>query len=377
MTEIYVIRHVQAEGNLFRMMQGHWDGSVTELGVRQRDALAERFREQKIDALYSSDLSRAIFTASAITSYHNIELQLDRRLREINVGPWEGVPFANLEWEYPEQFYNFMNKAEDFYLEGAETFHQVQDRMLEVLRDIAEANEGKTVAVTSHGVSIRCLMCALLGISLNDRDRMPIFVNTGVARILYDQGRFTVDTVNDSSHLGDLPRTHATIPVMFRDEAIDPREHRDYYCRCYADAWKAAHGDLGGFHPELYYQAAVEHYLHDPGSVLMIYHGDKPVGLLDMDSAKGAHADYGWVSLLYLQEEYRHQNYGVQLIGRAIVKYSLAGMKSLRLLVSEDNTEALAFYRKWGFRELSRQSGSTGSLLLMEKDLRGKYYGDV
>ena len=44
MTEIFVIRHVQAEGNLYRHMQGHWDGGVTPLGVRQRDALAERFR---------------------------------------------------------------------------------------------------------------------------------------------------------------------------------------------------------------------------------------------------------------------------------------------------------------------------------------------
>lgn len=44
MTEIYLIRHAQAEGNLYRMMQGHWDGSVTALGMKQIDALAERFR---------------------------------------------------------------------------------------------------------------------------------------------------------------------------------------------------------------------------------------------------------------------------------------------------------------------------------------------
>lgn len=377
MTEIYVIRHVQAEGNLFRMMQGHWDGNVTELGCRQRDALALRFRDINIDALYSSDLSRAVFTASAITQYHDIEMQIDRRLREINTGSWEGVPFSNLEWNYPKQYYNFMNRAEDFSFEGAETFRQVQDRMMEALRDIAEANDGKTVAVTSHGVSIRCLVCALLGISLNDTKNAPVFVNTGVARILYDKGKFTVDYINDSSHLGDLPRTHATISVMFRDEAIDPREHRDFYCSCYADAWKSAHGSLKGFNPEPYYLSAVEHYLYDPKSVFMIYHGDKPVGLLDLDSAKGAHAKYGWVSLLYLSEEYRHQNYGVQVIGRAIVKYSLAGMTSLRLLVSEDNKDALAFYRKWGFRELSSQTGANSRLLLLERDLRGNCNGHV
>ena len=65
MTEIYVIRHVQAEGNLYRHMQGHWDGDVTALGRRQRDALAERFRDISVDAVYSSDLYRARFTATS------------------------------------------------------------------------------------------------------------------------------------------------------------------------------------------------------------------------------------------------------------------------------------------------------------------------
>ena len=68
MTEIYLIRHAQAEGNLYRMMQGHWDGSVDgPLGLKQIDALAERFRTVHVDALYASDLYRTRLTASAIT----------------------------------------------------------------------------------------------------------------------------------------------------------------------------------------------------------------------------------------------------------------------------------------------------------------------
>ena len=105
MTEIYVIRHVQAEGNLYRHMQGHWDGDVTSLGRLQRDALAERFRDIPVDAVYSSDLYRARFTATAVTRYHpQLRIREDRRLREINVGPWEAVPFANAVWEQPELF---------------------------------------------------------------------------------------------------------------------------------------------------------------------------------------------------------------------------------------------------------------------------------
>ena len=128
MTEIYVIRHVQAEGNLYRHMQGHWDGDVTSLGRLQRDALAERFRDIPVDAVYSSDLYRARFTATAVTRYHpQLRIREDRRLREINVGPWEALPFANCIWEQPELFETFMHDPEHFYLAGAETYHQVQE----------------------------------------------------------------------------------------------------------------------------------------------------------------------------------------------------------------------------------------------------------
>ena len=52
MTKIYLIRHAEAEGNLYRRIQGHWDGSITPLGLQQIDALAQRFRREHIDALF-------------------------------------------------------------------------------------------------------------------------------------------------------------------------------------------------------------------------------------------------------------------------------------------------------------------------------------
>ena len=66
MTTIYLIRHAEAEGNLYRRIQGHWNGQVTPRGQKQIDALAERFRGVPIDAVCSSDLQRTIDTAGAI-----------------------------------------------------------------------------------------------------------------------------------------------------------------------------------------------------------------------------------------------------------------------------------------------------------------------
>ena len=66
MTTVYLIRHAEAEGNYYRRIQGHWDGQITALGMRQIDALAERMRDVPINAVYASDLSRTQTTAQAI-----------------------------------------------------------------------------------------------------------------------------------------------------------------------------------------------------------------------------------------------------------------------------------------------------------------------
>ena len=107
MTVIYLIRHAEAEGNLYRRIQGHWNGQVTPRGTRQIDALAERFREIPVDAVYSSDLQRTMDTAGAILKYHDLTLETTPRLREVCLGCWEGRPWGDVEYEMPQQMFYF------------------------------------------------------------------------------------------------------------------------------------------------------------------------------------------------------------------------------------------------------------------------------
>lgn len=373
MTEIYVIRHVEAEGNLYRMMQGRWDGGVTSLGSMQRDALSLRFKDIHIDALYSSPLYRARFTATAITRYHDLEINIEPRVSEIDSGHWEAMPFGNLMIEQGEQFNNFLRNPEQFHVEGAESFYDVQRRAMEALIEIAQRHDGETVAITSHGVAIRCALTGVLGLRLNDIETVPIFNNTGVARLFYENGKFTAQYINDDSHLEGLPpSSHGKITALWHKH-IDPREHREFYIDCYRSAWQAAHGNLEGFNPENYYASAIEHYLADKESIYMILNRDEAVGIVELDTRRGEHADYGWVSLLYLREDYRKRGLGIQLLGRAVMKYQALGRKTLRLHVSDDNTAALAFYKKFGFRELGTEPGVGSKLYLMERPLRSEF----
>ena len=377
MTEIYVIRHVQAEGNLYRHMQGHWDGDVTARGVEQMERLAARFRDVPIDAVYSSDLRRARFTALAFTRGRDVPFFTDRRLREINIGPWEGVPFANAIWETPALFDAFLHDPEAFYLEGAETFRDVQKRAVEALHDIAEANPGRTVAITTHGITIRCMLTAVLGVPLSDTGTVPLFSNTGVAHLRYEDGRFTVLAINDASHLDEAERAIPRDSAALRDVPLDPARDRETYIACYADSWRTAHGDLTGFDGDTYWLGALEHLRDDADSVQFVYDGERPAGLLDLDTRRGANINCGWISLLYLAPEYRGRGLGVQLLGRAVVKYRRLGRRALRLQAAEDNAAAISFYRKYGFEALSWTAGSHGRIWLMEKDLRGIAHVDV
>lgn len=377
MTEIYVIRHVQAEGNLYQCMQGSWDGDVTALGAVQRERLAERFRSVPVDAVYASDLFRARFTAGAVSGPHGLPLRLDRRLREMDVGPWEARPFANIMREQPEMFQAFLTDPERFSLPGAETYALVQKRTLEALREITAANPGRCVVIASHGIAIRCMLTGLLGVPVNDMEAVPLFGNTGVAHLRHDGGRFELLSVNDLSHLPEGERSGFRPGVSLRCQAVDPAAYRELYIRYYADAWQAAHGNLCCFDGETYYRAALAHHRADPEAVQLFFDGDEPVGLLDLDPARGRWAGYGWISLLYLCPAYRGQGLGVQLLGRAAMFYQGRGRKSLRLHVSEDNERALRFYRKWEFEELSWTDGTLARLWLMEKKLRRADHGAV
>ncbi len=369
MTEIYLIRHAQAEGNRYHMMQGHWDGGVTALGRRQIRRLAERFRELPLDAVWSSDLYRARMTAEAPARRDALPVRTTAALREINVGPWEGKFFGDLKWSEPEAIDSFLHDPDHWALPGAETYADVTARAWPALNEIAARHEGQRVAVVSHGVTIRCLLSKILGISLLQVRQLPIVGNTSVTLLRWEDGRFAVEYLNDDSHLSEDCRVNWLRSGDLRAQPLDLPRERQYYESCYADAWRIAHGDLRAFSPETYFDAAKVHQRLCPGAVLRFFDGEQSAGLLDLDPQRGRGAGYGWVSFLYLEPAYRGRGCGIQLLARAYSLFREQRRKKLRLIAAEDNTAALAFYRREGFRVIGEERGAQGRLLLMEKTL--------
>ena len=121
MTTVYLVRHAEAEGNLYRRVHGWYNSLITDNGYRQIAALRGRFADIHIDAVYSSDLFRTMITAKAVYLSHGLELHTDPGLREISLGAWEDKPWGELERCDAMNLIRFNHSSPDFRVEGGET----------------------------------------------------------------------------------------------------------------------------------------------------------------------------------------------------------------------------------------------------------------
>ena len=202
MTRLYLIRHAEAEGNLYRVAHGHCNGLITNYrGYQQIDALRERFRKVDIDAVYSSDLYRTQITARAIWLPKALPLHLEPAFREICMGEWEDHTWHELNVKYPEEMYNFNRRADLWRVPGAETAQQVVDRFIPALERVARAHEGGTAAVFSHGMALRTVLGVLQGQTLAEVGQTPHGDNTAVSLLEWENGTFRVVYRDDNSHL--------------------------------------------------------------------------------------------------------------------------------------------------------------------------------
>ena len=380
MTRLYLIRHGEAEGNIYRRAQGQCDGCISAKGLRQIDALAERFRTERIDALYSSDLARTRCTAGAITKYHALEMHLEPRLREISLGPWEDVPFGDLLYRDPVQMHAFNDDPAAWRVDGAETFPALTKRIRGVVTEIAARHDGQTVVCVSHGMAIRSLIADIEGIPSAEIHRVPHGDNTAVTLLEAEDGALRVVYANDASHLTPELSTFArqswwkkpgSVDVNnVRFQRLDPEKYPGVYTSFYEKTWRDVHGNLDGFQPSVYLAAAKRHVRADPDTLVTIIRPDgEMVGVTELDTEREKVEGRGWICLCYVEAPYRRLQLGAQLIGHAVSLFRRLGRRAVRLSVYEGNAGAIRFYEEFGFRVLGETEGVSSRLLLMEKEL--------
>jgi phosphoserine phosphatase len=176
--------------------------ALSEHGRAQAAALARRLAAERIDRLYSSDLTRAFETARIVGEPHGLEVTPDPRLREFAFGAWEGLTWDEILARHPELREAGRTSAGIFVPEGGESFAQVRARVKEFFDELAAFDDARVVIVT-HAGPLHAALAALEAVPL-DETGAPAgvrFSPAGVTRLAMEGGRARLITLNDVGHL--------------------------------------------------------------------------------------------------------------------------------------------------------------------------------
>jgi broad specificity phosphatase PhoE len=186
---LLLVRHAESSWNASGRWQGHGDPVLTELGRAQALALARDLAGESIDAIVSSDLRRAVETAVILGEGRGLAPVLNPRLRELDLGDWEGLTRTEIENCAGEVLQRFDAGDREVRPGGGENLRELEARARSALREIIESHPGERLAVVTHLGVIRSLLGGLREIAREGRSdstapkASPDLQNAGCLRI--------------------------------------------------------------------------------------------------------------------------------------------------------------------------------------------------
>lgn len=158
-TQIALIRHGETDWNMQHRWQGHAPIPLNDTGCAQAMEAAEQLQDAGFTRIVASDLLRCVQTAEILNRVLDIPVDYDSRLREIDVGWWQGLTGDEIKLWDAENYENYRNAS---YLTrafpGGESFQQLIQRSTAALMDIQESCRGEHVLVVTHGGVIRAVL---------------------------------------------------------------------------------------------------------------------------------------------------------------------------------------------------------------------------
>lgn len=207
-THILLIRHGQSQGNVEGRFGGHTETPLSPRGHREARATAQALAAESFNAIYCSDLPRAIGTAQPLAALAGLRVQPTEALRERSVGVMEGLTFEEAATQYPEQYAALLRRDFEHVILGGESYRQMLDRASRKLDEAIEQHKGGRIAVFTHTGTICILALHLMG-ALDAPELKPVWIaskNCGISRFeLRSDGFIRVTSINDTRHLDGLP----------------------------------------------------------------------------------------------------------------------------------------------------------------------------
>lgn len=206
MTKFIIVRHGESEANRLGVLAGHSNYQLTDIGRKQAAETAAHLASEQIDAVYASDLSRAVETAKPHAALRGLSVVTSAALREVYCGEWEGRSIAELREKDADRYIvGFVDNFMQFTLPNGERVADAGARMMRELVRIANEHGDKTVLIASHGGTIRCLFALLAHMPFDEvNERLPYPSNSSYSIVYCDGETLRAGAYSNDSHLTNV-----------------------------------------------------------------------------------------------------------------------------------------------------------------------------
>lgn len=166
MGSIIFLRHGQAKNNTERILAGRTPGiPLTEKGIDQAEKAAEFLEHMNISAIYSSPIERAKHTAEIVGSHNSVDVRIDERLIELDMGKFTGMPYEQIFSSHGNVFMKFYNGELEIAHNGVETFAEVKKRVLGIVDHVLENHPDENVVLVTHMDPIKAMLSTIVDLT--------------------------------------------------------------------------------------------------------------------------------------------------------------------------------------------------------------------
>ena len=156
---IIFLRHGQAENNTKKILAGRSPGvNLTETGIEQAEQSGRMLKKLNISAIYSSSIDRAKQTADIVGKHCDLEVVIDDRLIELDMGKFTKMPYDEIFAKHGNVFLKFYEGSEEVSENGVETFSQVQKRIFEMVDFVIDKHKNENIVLVTHMDPIKAMI---------------------------------------------------------------------------------------------------------------------------------------------------------------------------------------------------------------------------
>ncbi len=166
MGSVIFLRHGQAKNNIERILTGRTPNiPLTEKGIEQAKKTAKFLEQMNISAIYSSPIERAKHTAEIVAQHNSLDVTIDDRLIELDMGKFTGVPYDDIFTSHGNVFMKFYNGELEIAHNGVETFAEVKKRILSIVDHVVEKHPDQNVVLVTHMDPIKAMLSTVVDLT--------------------------------------------------------------------------------------------------------------------------------------------------------------------------------------------------------------------